>query len=61
MQEINVKENKTSKTVFINDLPSIDKFEPEVIDAFIKSYEQVVFSMFAHKRSKKLEKQNSPK
>ncbi len=61
MQEIKVKENKTNRIIFIDDLPSIDKFAPEVVDAFVKSYEQAIFSMFAHKRSKKLEKQISDK
>ena len=61
MKEIKLKDNKTGKTCYVDDLPKIENIPPDVLDAFIRSYEQTIFNMFANKRSKKLQKQNLPK
>ena len=53
MQEIKVKNNETNKAVYINELPSIYKFSEEAINTFIKSYEQIIFSMITKKVEKR--------
>ena len=59
MQEIKLKDNKTGKACYVSDLPRIEDIPSDILDAFIKSYEQTIFTMFAHKRSKKLQEQKN--
>ena len=52
MVEIEIKNNETGKRVFVSDLPTIDRFATETITAFVHSYENQIFEMFSHKRTK---------
>lgn len=61
MQEIKIKDNKTGKTCFVHDLPNIEDIPQDILNSLIRSYEQTIFTMFANKRSKKLQKQSSQK
>lgn len=53
MKEIKHKENKTGKACYVSNLPNIEDIPPDILSAFIRSYEQTIFTMFAHKRLKK--------
>lgn len=53
LKEITLKENKSGKSCFVSDLPNIEDIPSEILDAFVKSYEHTIFTMFAHKRTKK--------
>lgn len=61
LKEIKLKDNQTGKTCYVSDLPQIEDIPQDILDAFIRSYEQTIFNMFAHKRSKKIQKQKSDK
>lgn len=53
LKEIKHKENKIGKACYVSNLPNIEDIPPEILNAFVRSYEQTIFTMFAHKRTKK--------